>query len=116
MLLPGALRDDTKNSCVGGALRDDTKNCCVADYMILLDLLCKHWYTSSVWNFCCWIWRPDIPHGEISLAARCMFRRLVDALIYVYTQKHILGLHTRDKAAMLGVKTKEYFLEEFTWK
>ena len=41
-LLPGALRDDTKNSCVGGALCDDTKNGCVADYMILLDLLCKH--------------------------------------------------------------------------
>ena len=28
----------------------------------------------------------------------------------------ILGLQPRDKAAMLEVKTKEYFLEEFTWK
>ena len=28
----------------------------------------------------------------------------------------ILGLQPRDKAAMLGVKTKEYFLKEFTWK
>ena len=28
----------------------------------------------------------------------------------------ILGLQPRDKAAMLGVKTKEYFLEEFTRK
>ena len=26
----------------------------------------------------------------------------------------ILGLQPRDKAAMFGVKTKEYFLEEFT--
>ena len=26
----------------------------------------------------------------------------------------ILGLQPRDKSAMLGVKTKEYFLEEFT--
>ena len=26
----------------------------------------------------------------------------------------IVGLQPRDKAAMLGVKTKEYFLEEFT--
>ena len=26
----------------------------------------------------------------------------------------ILGLQPRDKAARLGVKTKEYFLEEFT--
>ena len=29
-------------------------------------------------------------------------------------QAAILGLQPRDKAAMLGVKTKEYFLEEFT--
>ena len=27
---------------------------------------------------------------------------------------NILGLQPRDKTAMLGVKTKEYFLEEFT--
>ena len=29
-------------------------------------------------------------------------------------QTLILGLQPSDKAAMLGVKTKEYFLEEFT--
>ena len=39
--------------------------------------------------------------------------------VLVYTQKFrspwlSLGLQPRDKAAMLGVKTKEYFLEEFT--
>ena len=28
----------------------------------------------------------------------------------------ILGLQPRDKAAMLGVKTVEFFLEEFAWK
>ena len=28
----------------------------------------------------------------------------------------ILGLQPRDNAAILGVKTKEYFLEEFAWK
>ena len=32
----------------------------------------------------------------------------------VYIKYRILGLQPRDKAAMLGVKTKEYFLEEFT--
>ena len=32
--------------------------------------------------------------------------------IYIY----ILGLQPRDKAATLGVKTKEYFLKKFTWK
>ena len=26
----------------------------------LPDLLCKHWFTSSVWNF----WGPDVPPGE----------------------------------------------------
>ena len=31
-------------------------------------------------------------------------------------QTLILGLQPSDKATMLGVKTKEYFLEEFTWK
>ena len=36
-----------------------------------------------------------------------------NAMIFVAA---ILGLQPRDKSAMLGVKTKEYFLEEFTWK
>ena len=40
--------------------------------------------------------------------------------IYSFLKENIkssnttLGLQPRDKAAMLGVKTKEYFLEEFT--
>ena len=33
---------------------------------------------------------------------------------YFVMKVTILGLQPRDKAAMLGVKTKEYFLEEFT--
>ena len=37
-------------------------------------------------------------------------------LYIVKIRERILGLQPRDKAAMLGVKTKEYFLEEFTWK
>ena len=36
--------------------------------------------------------------------------------IVVPRKLHILGLQPREKAAMLGVKTKEYFVEEFTWK
>ena len=35
------------------------------DYRILL---CKHWFTSSVWNFC--HWGADVPPGETSLAGR----------------------------------------------
>ena len=34
----------------------------------LLDLLCKHWFTSSVWNFCCWV--ADFPPRETSPPAR----------------------------------------------
>ena len=30
------------------------------------DLSCKHWFTSSVWNFWCWV--ADVPPGEMSLA------------------------------------------------
>ena len=30
----------------------------------LPDLLCKHWITSSVWNFCCWV--TDVPPHETS--------------------------------------------------
>jgi len=30
--------------------------------------------------------------------------------------QEILGLQPRDKAAMSGVNTMEFFLEEFTWK
>ena len=29
-------------------------------------LLCNHWFTSSVWNFCCWV--ADIPLHEMSLS------------------------------------------------
>ena len=49
-----------------------------------------------------------------------MYKTGVKLLIFVsWSNKQlttILGLQPRDKAAILGVKTKEYFLEEFTWK
>ena len=41
---------------------------------------------------------------------------LMTSWIVMYQSDSIHGLQPRDKAAMLGVKTKEYFLEEFTWK
>ena len=34
----------------------------------LPDLLCKHWFVSSVWNFCRWV--ADVPPRETSLAAK----------------------------------------------
>ena len=46
----------------------------------LLYLLCKHWFTSSVCNFC--HWGADVPPGEISLAAGSngYIRRLLKSL------------------------------------
>ena len=38
------------------------------------------------------------------------FKIMSDNLFF----RAIVGLQPRDKAAMLGVKTKEYFLKEFT--
>ena len=40
----------------------------------LPDLLCKHWFTSSVWNFCCW--GADVPPGETYLEGRSKEKRL----------------------------------------
>ena len=44
----------------------------------LLDLLCKHWFASSVWNFCCWV--ADVPPYKTSRRWRARrngcFRRL----------------------------------------
>ena len=34
----------------------------------LPDLLCKHWFTSSLWNFCCWV--ADVSPCETSPAGR----------------------------------------------
>ena len=34
----------------------------------LLDLLCKHWFASSVWNFCSWV--ADVPPRETSLTEK----------------------------------------------
>ena len=53
----------------------------------LLDLLCKHWFTSSVCNFC--HWGADVPPGEISLAARSngCIRRLLKSQHFQIDQK-----------------------------
>ena len=37
-------------------------------------------------------------------------------MLWYFLEWSILGLQPRDEAAMLGVKTKETFLEEFAWK
>ena len=38
------------------------------------DLLRKHWFTSSVWNICCWV--ADVPPRETSQAASSDEKRL----------------------------------------
>ena len=40
----------------------------------LRDLLCKYWFTSSVWHFCHWV--EDVPPRQTSPAARCYEKRL----------------------------------------
>ena len=41
----------------------------------LLDLLCKHWFASSVWNFCRWV--TDVPPCETSPAAKSEEKRML---------------------------------------
>ena len=40
----------------------------------LLDLLCKHWFRSSIWNFCHWV--ADVPPCETSSATRSKEKQL----------------------------------------
>ena len=40
----------------------------------LLDLLCKHWFASSVWNFCRWV--ADVPPRETSSATKSEEKRM----------------------------------------
>ena len=44
----------------------------------------------------------------------CLFITLFIFVALMLIRSLILGLQPRDKAAMLGVKTTEFFLEEFT--
>ena len=46
----------------------------------LLDLLCKHWCTSSVWNFCRWV--ADVRPRETSPAAKSKEKRLFCRLLH----------------------------------
>ena len=40
----------------------------------LQDLLCKHWFAWSVWNFCCWV--ADVPPREMSPVAKSEEKRM----------------------------------------
>ena len=40
----------------------------------LPDLLWKHWFASSVWNFCSWV--ADVPPREMSTAAKSEEKRM----------------------------------------
>ena len=59
--------------------------------------------------------RHPVPSGTVLSGSRTIARTTAgDTLACARLSDSILGLQPRDKAAMLGVKTKEYFLEEFT--
>ena len=46
----------------------------------LLDLFCKHWFASSVWNFCRWV--ADVPPRETSPAAKSEEKRMFSQANY----------------------------------
>ena len=50
----------------------------------LLDLLCKHWFASSVWNFCSWV--ADVPPLETSLVAKSEEKRMFSQTTPRYLQ------------------------------
>ena len=45
----------------------------------LPDLFCKHWFASSVWNFCHWV--ADVPPRETSPAAKSEEKRMFSQAI-----------------------------------
>ena len=49
----------------------------------LPDLLCKHWFTTAVWNFYRWV--ADVPPRETSPAGRSQEKRLFSQAIYFRT-------------------------------
>ena len=70
----------------------------------LLDLLCKHWIASSVWNFCCWV--ADVPPRETSPAVKSEEKRmfsqatparapLILHINFAWYQKFLLHTSTR---------------------
>ena len=57
------------------------------------DLLSKHWFTSSVWNFCRWV--ADVPPRQTSPAAKSEEKRMFSqatssssSLFYLFTGKY----------------------------
>ena len=46
----------------------------------LPDLLCKHWFASSVWNFCRWV--ADVPPCEMSPAVKSEEKRMFSQATY----------------------------------
>ena len=49
----------------------------------LSDLLRRHWFTPSVWNFCRWS-GADVPPGETSIAARSKEKRLYSQTTWIW--------------------------------
>ena len=58
----------------------------------LLDLLCKHWFASSVWNFCRWV--VDVPPRETSPATKSEEKRMFSQARKDLTPKQQLRMFT----------------------
>ena len=72
----------------------------------LPDLLCKHWFASSVWNFCCWV--ADVPPRVTSTAAKSEEKRMFSQarkealrLASVTYTWPVIKWHFRDKSPEL---------------
>ena len=53
----------------------------------LLDLLCEHWFASSVWNFCSWV--ADVPPRETFPAAKSEEKRMFSQATFLCTYQCI---------------------------
>ena len=53
----------------------------------LPDVLCKHWFASSVWNFCSWV--ADVPPRETSPAAKSEEKRMFSQASVLHADRKV---------------------------
>ena len=61
-------------------------------YIWLPDLLCRHWFASSVWNYCHWV--ADVPPRETSPATKSEEKRMFSQARKDLTPKQQLKMFT----------------------
>ena len=66
--------EDEHNTLLKSTRRNVKFNKCACGTPWLPDILCKHWFTSSIWNF--WRWVVDVPQRETSPAVKSEEKQL----------------------------------------